>query len=102
MRPRVYVDCDNAVGRGWAVDVCGGGCDGWLRGQTFSGEWWLLRASLVSRQETDVRDWKCCKPVGIGWCVVVFAGRVVLGTGSRRWNCPDGLGFLFLPWAPLV
>lgn len=25
----------------------------WLRGQTFSGEWWLLRASLVSCRERE-------------------------------------------------
>jgi hypothetical protein len=57
MRPRVYVDCDNAVGRGWAVDVCGGG------------GWWLRW--VVARSDFQ-------------WGVVVVACLISFTPGDRR------------------
>lgn len=84
MRPRVwYIDSatmrSEGVGR---VDVCGCGFGSgwWLRGQTFSGERWLLRASLVSSQED-------CEGLDSASLWYWLAGAV--GVAIAR----DGLGF---------
>lgn len=83
------------VGRLTCVVVVGGGCDGWLRGQTFSGEWVVVACLISFTPGDDVRDWiGVLQACGIGWCVVVFCWYGMPWYG-RCCNCPDGLGFLW-------
>lgn len=80
-----------------------------MRGQTFSGEWWLLRASISFtagdvRDVRDVRDW-VLGACGIGWelqLVVVLVRSVLQLPGrsgvffGRLWGSLGSLaGWLF-------